>query len=82
MAFDFDRSAVLSSLPCCGSCDNVKLVVWSGKPEFKGLTKQYAFNVKDAGVDVLVRCNWLKAAVEAPKLLVSCDGWRKAGSRE
>lgn len=79
MAFEFDRSAALATMPKCGNCANLKLMVWTPEAKLTGVASKYAFRpfgMKTAAV--LVRCNWLKSAVEQPQELPICDGWRDA----
>ena len=83
MSFNFDRNEILKILPKCGDCINCKLIVWDAEAAFKGATAKYTIKTK-IGVgkapQLMVRCNWLKTAIEQPDRLQVCDGWRDINS--
>ena len=81
MSIEFDRDAALAKMPMCGNCSNLKLVVWAADAELKGAAAKYV--IKPLGIktfQVMVRCNWLKTAIEQPDRLCVCDGWRDVNS--
>ena len=81
MSAEFNREAALAKMPKCGNCYNLKLVVWAADAELKGAASKYV--IKPMGPKtplVMVRCNWLKTAIEQPDRLCVCDGWRDINS--
>lgn len=81
MTFDFDRDAVLKLLPKCADCINCKLIVWDAEAQFKGATSKYTIKLGNGKFPhLMVRCNWLKTAIEQPDKLHVCDGWRDVNS--
>lgn len=82
-----DVKAIRALMPLCGTCASCKLVVWRGD---LGPTSRFAWSMpREANSPptvktdkVLVRCIWLKQAVEQPTGLIVCEGWRDLASVE
>lgn len=83
-----DVKAIRALMPLCGTCSSCKLVVWRGDSELK--LSRFSWNMpREANSPptvkpdkVLVRCIWLKQAVEEPRGLIVCEGWRDLASVE
>lgn len=75
--FEFDRNEVLSKLPLCGSCRNLKMLAWEKGADMKAGIGRMA--VRPLGVQkayVVVNCGWLKIQMADPQRLRVCDGWQ------
>lgn len=81
-----DVAAIRGLMPLCGTCASCKLVVWSGDADVKN--PRFTWKLpRDPNApptakteQVLVRCIWLKQAVEQPRGLIVCEGWRDLAS--
>lgn len=77
-----DLKYVRSLMPMCGTCGSCKLVMWRGEADVKSsrfawrLPRDPASPPATKSDWALVRCIWLKQAVELPTALIVCEGWK------
>lgn len=82
----FDRKKAESILPICAQCVNCKMMVWDDATELRATKQAFKMSSEEEGFSkkthVLVRCGWLKQAVEQPMKIIVCDGFREKGFQE
>lgn len=80
----FNRDELDALMPICGTCINCKVIVWDNDADVK--LNKAAFKMPVTGSQVkrptiLVRCGWLKTAVEMPMKIVVCEGYRSSNEQ-
>lgn len=65
---------ILKSLKICGSCTNCKVLIWNEKAQMKPTQNLIKIKLLDSSYFFMVRCGWLKTAVNEPQFLEICKG--------